>query len=225
MLKIETNCHSGQQYNLLVEHLSSSSSGCHQHNDTFNRNYTSNRDSHIPIYKVNIHMNFFDVVQRSLPISFPHEIVSYSHQKFSDILSWQNLISRASMQVELYKYLRATAYKMRTHFSQDLRAADASDDDTRCTFFVVCLVHQPQIIKMMLGKIEFQCKLTTRYQVGRTNGSWPINVQRSTRPIFNAKMHVWANYLTKSWSDYATLPGNFIFRPSVLAREFRSKIR
>ena len=45
------------------------------------------------------------------------------------------------MQVELYKYLRAAAYKMRTHFSQDLRAADASDDDTRCTFFVVCLVH------------------------------------------------------------------------------------
>lgn len=46
-----------------------------------------------------------------------------------------------AMQVELYKYLRAAAYKMRTHFSQDLRAADASDDDTRCTFFVVCLVH------------------------------------------------------------------------------------
>ena len=77
MLKIETNCHSGQQYNLLVEHLSSSS-GCHQHNDTFNRNYTSNRDN-IPTYKVNIHMNFFDV-QHSLPILFlPHEIVSYSH--------------------------------------------------------------------------------------------------------------------------------------------------
>ena len=59
-------------------------------------------------------------------------------------------------------------------------------------FLLCALFIKPQIIKMMLEKIEFQCKLTT----SRTNGSWPINIkvgqfltQRCTRANYLKKCH------------------------------------
>ena len=135
------------------------SRGCHQHNDTFNRNYTSNRDSHIPTpHKVNIHMIFwcctlpiiplmklFLTVIRIFLISSGVSMISF------EIIIWSNvgILCRSRWTLQILE-LQHTKWGLIFQW-----------DQVHIFFLLCALFIKPQIIKMMLEKIEFQCKLTT----------------------------------------------------------------